>query len=313
MKKKLFTITILLMLLTLAGCSNKTNNNSKSAPKNLVVKEVTVTMTDEHSSFWKNTDNSYQFRDGDRYTNEDAANKKKGSFNGFSFEANYDITEEDMFTTYATDIYLDSKDENIEYGFKNDSGELLSYKNDDGLTIDGLSGGITEENITRTVTDLASEYIDTDTFTFEINTHVITREEEGISSRTEKGFYETKENEEATYVLIFYYMVDGIKSFDQLEYTIKDDGTLYSFYRTFPDTYSKDNLSIDADALNAELDDYFTTNISEECTLISKEKADEFLSIGQNGEYIVLTFWNVRYECEGSEETEIVTTVTTLE
>ncbi|MGN0165426.1 MAG: hypothetical protein ACI39R_04525 [Lachnospiraceae bacterium] len=191
MKKKYLAILLATTLL-FAGCGN---NNS--ATVTLKVKNVSMSMVDTESPVWEDSIEQYEFGSEQQYVDEEVQTNRKGQFNGTSSEMEYDHTEEGMFTAYAVDIYKDEDNNKIEYGFKRDTGELVSYVNREGLQVIDAGKAVDKDTVIKTVTGLAGEYINTDEYTLEILTHVMIRDEEGVSSRTEEGFYVPEENETA--------------------------------------------------------------------------------------------------------------------
>ncbi|MGN0165427.1 MAG: hypothetical protein ACI39R_04530 [Lachnospiraceae bacterium] len=87
-----------------------------------------------------------------------------------------------------------------------------------------------------------------------------------------------------------------------------------SYFRTFPDTFSKNpGMTIDVPEITADIEDCISDSITEGYTLVSRTKTDEFLSIDKDGDYILLTFWELTIEGDGQQKETIAMTVTELE
>lgn len=273
-----------------------------------------LTGIDDYSNTWNNATHEYEFREYRNYTDKKAEASKKGSFEKENFEAQYEYTMEDMYTNYATHVYSDVNNDRVTYQYKADSDELVAYLNMDGLEVDN-SKIIASQNELLAISDgLSDGMSESSDYMTEIYSHVIAEEEEGRSSRTEEGFYKAKDNEEVSYVVSYYYMVNGIKTLEKQEYTIKEDGSLTGYHNTLPGEFSEDGKpEIDVEKVEEKMMEEIDGSITDGYEILSKVKKDEYLTVDESGDYLLLSFWEVVYDVEGKQYTEMVSVVGKLQ
>lgn len=301
------------MALLLAACMLATGCGNGSAKKNITlsVKSVAVAFSDDDMIF--DTDAVYEFREYNMYENKGAEAEKKINVYEEKLTGEYAYSYSDPFTNYDIDVYTNEQ-AGVMFEVEKDTEHVVGCRNEAGLDIQQFSEATSEDELISLLDTFAERYIDMDGFEPIVNTQVITHKDDETSSRNEEGFYLPAENEEAYYTVTYFYMVDGIKTFEKLEINIIDD-IVDSYYYTLPGVFSecKDMLTVDDEAIPESIESFVNDNISEACEDVHYDIADTYLSVDKNGNYILVSFLNMDYKINGNNGNAVETIVLELE
>lgn len=305
MKRNVAFLVAMCMLVTACG--------NASAGKDIVlsVKTVAVAYSDNEEIF--DTNAVYEFREYDIYENRKAEAEREINVNGEKLTGEYSYSYSDPFTNYDIDVYINEQS-GVMFEVEKDTNCVVGCRNEAGIDIQQFSQVSSADERTSLLNAFAEQYIEMDGFESVINTQVITREDGETSSRNEEGFYIPAENEKAYYTVTYFYMVDGIKTFEKLEINIVDD-VVESYYYTLPGVFSEcgDRLTVDDEVLPESIKSFVDDNISESCKEVHYDIADTYLSVDGSGNYILISFLDMNYKVDGQDKNAVETIVLELE
>ena len=109
-------------------------------------------------------------------------------------------------------------------------------------------------------------------------------------------------------------MVDDIKTFEKLEININEN-MIESYYYTLSGVFSEceDILTIDDEKISESIEYFVADNISDLCKDVYYDISDTYISVDENGNYILISFLDMDYKMDGESLNSVETIVLELE
>lgn len=297
---------ILAVTVLLTGCAAGGKKELK-----LEVKEVQLLTTDENKIF--DTDKLYEHDEYRQYERENMESAREIKVDGEIFKTEYKYSSSDPFENYDIDTYEDAEG-GITVQLRQDNGQIVGYRNaGSGSNLENISFSSKEE-LLKSVEGYVSEKINVDVFTPIVNTQVVSKEGGEITSRSEDGFYLPQSNEEAYYTVSYTYMVGNIKTMEIFELNIVNN-SVESYFYTMPEAFSKsnNNFEISEESAKKSVEKFIVDSISEDCTNVSFDVVDTFLTIDEKGDYILITIVSMEYDYCGTSDESMEMMIVKLE
>lgn len=309
--KKLINIgicsfAILGAALSLTGCAGGGQKTTT-----LCVREVLLVANDENKVF--DTDQYYEHEDYQMYERENKELERDIKIGSESYSLEYGYSSSDPFENYDVDVYEDI-DDGITVQFQQNTDRIVGYRNGaSGCGLENLNFS-SEEELLKSVEGYVGEKIDMDGFTPIVNTQIISRGEDELTSRNEEGFYLPKPNEEAYYTISYTYMISDIKTMEIFELNIVGN-SVESYFYSMPEAFSKgdQNFEVSKESAINSVETFVVDNINGDCKNVRCDVSELFLSIDEKGDYILLAVANMEYDYDGCEDASIEMLIVELE
>jgi hypothetical protein len=312
---KIFFTTLMGCLLLLSGCGKneaETNTAIKGSDTNTTDKEAGITevtakekILSVDKAYLTTKDNKTIINEGDEYDigafamfeRDDADEQKTVEINDTEIEGFYCGSYEDVGINYKVDLYSD-ENENI-FQLSEKDGSLVGY-----IDVDKLDKSISfdsEQTLLGALQEFVSEYIDTNEFASYINTQVLKYDGESETSRNEEGYYEPEDNEETSYVVTYFYEIDGLKTSEKFEITVHNN-KIESFFYTMPGEFSQsmDKLIVNTDGIDSKVEELLDNNGFDDRENSQYEITESYISIDNDNNYYIVAFIYLTYQENGN-------------